>query len=290
VPTSWDVVRSINRIMMMLLKRSHLECNAQSTPPLSLYGSRLGSAPVTVSARFRIANKAPARCINVFEWYRRNSQTPGQLRIKKELERGYWWEWTQLQRDPTGKSVYTADSELAPAAESPQFPEFEARRLCAAASENGSRQLNTRHAVRQPTSGCTLVVVSMHRWVSGPAVDSWVLPFERQPAACTLELMLVPDPLYAAVRPLLEWAVRDQLVRAPSNVAGRPRSSRVAVVSGPPAQHAREALGLRDANRLLPYVFLTDAAGRMRWRAVGAATDTELATATRLASQLAAES
>jgi len=57
-----------------------------------------------------------------------------------------------------------------------------------------------------------------------------------------------------------------------------------------PAQLEREALGLRDANRLLPYVFLTDAAGRMRWRAVGAATDTELATATRLASQLAAES
>ncbi len=125
----------------------------------------------------------------------------------------------------------------------------------------------------------------MHRFVSGPMADAWVQPFEQQLASkepsayrC-IEIDYISDRLYAVAGVALEWSARTQV--------GAARLDRVAFVYGRAATDARAALGL--SNRLLPYVFLVNAHGRVCWRAVGLPTEKELERVMKLARKLASD-
>ncbi len=114
-------------------------------------------------------------------------------------------------------------------------------------------------------------------------VDAWVQPFEQQLASkepnlyrC-IEIDYISDRMYAVAGVALEWSARTQV--------GAARLDRVAFVYGRAAADARAALGL--SNRLLPYVFLVNAQGRVCWRAVGLPTEKELERVIKLARRLA---
>ncbi len=207
-----------------------------------------------------------------------------------DLQRGYWDDMAELRRD--GGKLAPAPAALTPAHEAMPFPGvplLDAAGAAAALPPRGARA----------TLLGVLAVAGAQR-----ALDTWLVPFAAALAAERAARHAAPGSTLLQAAPPAGGPrlALAQLALVESAVMGLPGLRALILRGGSgggarahthPVFHFGDAKQLRRQlgapNRMAAYVFLLDAAGRVRWRGSGAATGEEVDAMLRCAAELAEE-
>jgi len=115
----------------------------------------------------------PIRRIGLFSWYRNHAKTPGQLRVKRDLERGYWYDANQLQKNPNAKFWAASPPSLTPELSAPKLPLDQLPAPLRTLKANSQSTATLENTLRSDASPGTLLVISLRRYMSQPSIQAW---------------------------------------------------------------------------------------------------------------------
>ena len=234
-------------------------------PSLPANFHHFASRSLFSSERFRsygLFSKLPlpssTRFFNIFKFYEENAKTPGQLRVKRDLERGHFYDHNEIARNPKGKLFPSSISILSPS-KSATFPSssLQLRSLIDGTSYDLKKDIQS--------SPLTLVIVSLHRHFSSHMVDSWRKPVQAaHPSLPTKEIIFVVGRGY-----WITWWIWRRTLK---NLISPNDQQDVTYRFGKPEEFCD---ALKVTNKFVAYAYLVDQCEKVRWMGCGEATKEE---------------
>eukprot|EP01098_Paradermamoeba_levis_P004869 TRINITY_DN2074_c0_g7_i1.p1 TRINITY_DN2074_c0_g7~~TRINITY_DN2074_c0_g7_i1.p1 ORF type:complete len:275 (+),score=50.15 TRINITY_DN2074_c0_g7_i1:43-825(+) len=174
--------------------------------------------------------------------------------VSQAIEKSYFWEAKEMDKFPTGK--------IFPPLESP-IPTKDAKKL----PPIKVRDLNDKEFELKPdyfsSFEYSLLLVSFRRYLVQHYLLEWRSRFSvEHPEIPVFELSWTEQKAYKLISSLLKSVIRKDL--------GQERYEKTFLYSGENAL-LRNNLGL--TNSFVPYVFLLDKSGQIRWKSVGKPTN-----------------
>jgi len=189
---------------------------------------------------------------NIFKWYKENAKTPGQLRVKKDLQRGNLWEFHEI--------VKAKDGGVEPSLVRPRL--LLPKTLLVGTNLIGEKVHLQKELEKK---GCSLIIISQKRIMTEFMVNSWRNPFqEKFPDAQVFEILIPQNFGYSALNPFVHLRVRLKLSQEDRKRMIYP-DKRMQINLDP------VVLGVNIENSFLSYVFLVDFKGVIIWKAAGVA-------------------
>jgi ATP10 protein len=224
---------------------------------------------------------------NIFNFYKESAKTPGQLRVKRDLERGYWWDANQMVKNPDGKFIESSglkplDRKSSSKLDACSWPPL--RSL----GNRGRVSLNEDLVSR---AHATLVVFSFERLMADKLAMSWRrklheaneriddVPKKQRlrkvDVPRVVEIVLVESVLSWLLGPLFfERTLRNVLRKQADEIVDVDEVLQSTLHRYANVTEMRERFELE--NRYCVYPMLVDRYARVRWRASGLATDADI--------------
>jgi hypothetical protein len=200
--------------------------------------------------------KPPKLQLNLLKWYLDNAKTPGQLLVKKDIQRGNLWEMHEYVKSRKTSLEHMKASLMK---ERIPFPQI---------LSNGTNLLGEKIDLSKEfiKNKASIVITTQKRIITGDMADSWRKPLREKYSDIPIyEVMISTNVGYN----LLNFYVNSKIK---STYSEEERKNFIRTPFIHRTQFDPVEIGINIENSLFAYVFLLDSKGNVLWKAVGDAT------------------